>query len=94
MLADERDAQAPRTSGIAPATAASNSSARPADSAVANSSGPSWASSSLFAVTTGLPARNAARINDLAGSIPPMSSTTTSIDGSATTRTASSVIRS
>ena len=46
-------------SGMPPATAASNSRSTPASSAAANSSAPTLASSSLFAVTTGLPAPSA-----------------------------------
>ena len=46
-----------------------------------SSSAPWLASSSLLAVTTGLPAAMAARISSRAGSMPPMTSTTTSIVG-------------
>ena len=46
------------------------------------------ASSSLLAVTTGLPARSALVISSRAGSIPPMTSTTRSTSGSATTSSA------
>ncbi len=52
---------------------------------------PQLASSSLLAVTTGLPALRASRIRVRAGSIPPMTSTTTSTSGSATTEWASVV---
>ena len=38
----------------------------------------------MLAVTTGLPCRSAARISSRAGSMPPMTSTTTSIAGSST----------
>ena len=45
--------------GMPPATAASNSRSTPASSLTPNSSVPTLASSSLLAVTTGLPARSA-----------------------------------
>jgi hypothetical protein len=45
----------------------------------------------LFAVTTGLPAFNACVMSVRAGSIPPITSTTMSMSGSATTLSASSV---
>ena len=64
----------PRTAGRHPTAAATS-----------NSSSPTLASSSLFAVTTGLPAFSAVRINDRAGSTPPMTSTITSTSGAATT---------
>ncbi len=80
-----------RTMGMPPATAASNSRSTPASSATANSSAPTLASSSLLPVTTGLPLRSAAVMSSRAGSIPPMTSTTTSISGSFTTAIASRV---
>ena len=52
------------------------------------------ASSSLLAVTTGLPAASAASTRLRAGSMPPMSSTTMSTDGSFTTEAASAQSRS
>ena len=75
--------------GMPPPTAASNRRSTPACSATANRSTPTLASSSLFAVTTGLPLRRAVPISSRAGSMPPMTSTTTSIAGSATTAKAS-----
>ena len=77
--------------GMPPATAASNSRSTPASSLTANSSVPTLASSSLLAVTTGLPPRNADVMSSRAGSMPPMTSTTKSMDGSATTAWASRV---
>ena len=74
-----------RTIGMPPATAASNSRSTPASSAAAYSSVPTLASSSLFAVTTGLPCLSAVVISSRAGSMPPIISTTRSIDGSETT---------
>ena len=56
---------------------------------VANSSSPTLASSSLLAVTTGLPWLEALEISSRAGSIPPITSTTMSISGSTTTEWAS-----
>jgi hypothetical protein len=53
--------------------------------AAAYSSGPSWATSSLLAVTTGLPSSSARRISGPAGSRPPMTSTTTSTSSASTT---------
>ena len=67
-----------------PATAASNRRAAPVLRAAASSSGPWWAMTCLFAVTTGLPAPSAAAMRVRAGSSPPMSSTMTSVSGSAT----------
>ena len=80
-----------RTSGIPPATAASKSRSTPCRSAAWNSSTPTLASSSLLAVTTGLPAASAVVISSRAGSMPPMTSTTRSTSGSATTSWASRV---
>ncbi len=80
-----------RMIGMPPATAASKSRSTPASSLTANSSVPTLASSSLLAVTTGLPARSAAVISSRAGSIPPMTSTTRSMELSATTAWASRV---
>src|SRR6266540_2486297 len=70
--------------GIAPATLASNLRSTPIASAASNSSAPLAASSSLFAVTTGLPRRSASRMSVRAGSIPPITSITTSTSGSRT----------
>src|SRR5438270_301307 len=83
------DSRNGRMSGMAPATAASNSRSRPAAAAASNSSAPTLASSSLLAVTTGLPALRASRIRLRAGSMPPITSTTTSTSGSLTTEAAS-----
>ena len=80
-----------RMIGMPPATAASNSRSRPAASAAAYSSAPTLASSSLFAVTTGLPLASASRISSRAGSMPPIASTTRSMSGSDTTVWASRV---
>ena len=80
-----------RTMGMPPATAASNNRSTPASSAVANSSVPTLASSSLLPVMTGLPLRSAVVMNSRAGSMPPISSTITSMDGSLTTAIASRV---
>ena len=49
-----------RITGTAPATAASKRNWTPASRAASKSSSPYWATSCLFAVTTGLPARSAA----------------------------------
>ena len=80
-----------RITGTPPATAASNKRSTPAASAAAYNSVPTLASNSLFAVTTGLPAARALEINSLAGSMPPIISTTRSTFGSATTLCASRV---
>ena len=85
------DSRNARISGIPPATAASNNMSTPAASDCAQSSWPTLASNSLFAVTTGLPFARAAEISSRAGSMPPMTSTMRSIDGSATTACASRV---
>jgi len=80
-----------RTMGMPPATAASNNRSTPASSAAANSSVPTLASSSLLPVTTGLPLRSAVVMYSRAGSMPPISSTMTSMVGSFTTTIASRV---
>jgi len=77
--------------GMAPATAASKRRSTPALAAASNNSAPDAAISSLLAVTTGLPAFRAVSTSSRAGSNPPMSSTTRSISGSATTDAGSSV---
>src|ERR1700760_823313 len=64
-----------RTTGITAATAASKRSWTPLSRAIPKSSSPYWASSCLFAVTTGRPARIAAATYSPAGSVPPISST-------------------
>src|ERR1019366_9165014 len=61
--------------GIPPATEAPNSRRLPISPASSTNSGPLSAIRSLFAVTTGLPARNALRIHSPAGVMPPTSST-------------------
>ncbi len=88
------DSRRGRTSGMPPPTAASNSTSTPDASAVANTSPPWLASSSLLAVMTGLPALSASRMNWRAGSMPPITSMTTSMSGSLTTDAASLVKRS
>ena len=55
MCSPTSDSRSGRMSGMPPATAASKSRSTPAASAAANSSAPTLASSSLLAVTTGLP---------------------------------------
>ena len=92
MIPITRDTGSPRRlsrnaliTGIPPATAASKRRSTPAESAAVNNSTPTLANNSLLAVTTGFPDANAAVINSRAGSIPPMTSTTRSIVGSATT---------
>ena len=87
------DSRSARTSGMPPATAASKRRSHPAASAALNTSAPTLASSSLFAVTTGLPCLSAVRISSRAGSMPPMTSTMRSIVGSSTTSAASRVSR-
>ena len=74
-----------RISGMPPPTAASKYRSRPLASDASNSSRPRVASSSLFAVTTGLSRSNAARTSSPAGSSPPISSHTMSTSGSSTT---------
>ena len=94
MGSPSSDSRSGRTSGMPPPTAASNSRSTPAASAAANSSAPTLASSSLLAVTTGLPALSASRMSWRAGSMPPITSITTSTSGSLTTEAASLVKRS
>ena len=91
MRSPASDSRSGRINGMPPATDASNSRSTPAVSAASKSSSPKFASSSLFAVTTGLADFNAARIRPRAGSTPPMTSTTTSTFGSLTTASASLV---
>ena len=64
------DSSSTRTTGTAPATAASKRSRTPYSRAVSNSSSPCWESSCLLAVTTSLPARIAASRYSRAGSMP------------------------
>src|SRR5438067_5087897 len=71
----ESDSSSTRTTGTAPATAASKRSLTSCFRAVSKSSSPCWESSCLLALTTSLPACNAARRYSRAGSIPPISST-------------------
>ena len=78
-----------RMSGIPPATAASNRRSTPLSSARPNSSTPTLARSSLLPVITGLPERSAVAMSSRAGSMPPITSITTSISGSVTTAMAS-----
>ena len=82
-----------RITGMPPATAASNKRSTPAESAAAKSSVPTLARSSLLAVTTGLPDCSAWVMSSRAGSMPPITSTTRSTPGSATTAWASRVRR-
>jgi len=72
------DSSSSRTTGTAPATAASKRRCTPCSRAVSNSSSPCWESSCLFAVTTSLPARIAASRCSRAGSTPPINSTISS----------------
>src|SRR5271165_2902566 len=74
----DRDSSSTRTTGTAPATAASKRSLTPCSRAVSNSSSPCWESSCLLALTTSLPARIAVSRYSRAGSIPPISSTSRS----------------
>src|SRR5271166_213137 len=74
----ESDSSSTRTTGTAPATAASKRRRTPRSRAVPNSSSPYWDSSCLFALTTSLPARIADSRWLRAGSMPPISSTITS----------------
>src|SRR5271163_111364 len=74
----DSDSSSTRTTGTAPATAASKRSLTPCSRAVSNSSSPYWESSCLFALTTSLPARIALSRYSRAGSIPPISSTSRS----------------
>src|SRR4051812_21834840 len=85
MGSPRRLSRSTRMMGIPPATAASNRKSRLALAAAANTSAPTLARSSLLAVTTGLPAARAPRISSRAGSMPPMTSTTTSMSGWLTT---------
>ena len=89
MRSPANDSRSGRMSGMPPATDASKRRSTPAPSAVSNSSRPTFASSSLFAVTTGLPAFNASMMSSRAGSMPPMTSTTTSTSSATTTAAAS-----
>ena len=83
-----------RMRGIPPPTAASKRSAARPFAAASMSASPWLASSSLFAVTTGFPDDSASSTSDRAGSIPPITSTTTSTDGSQTAAKGSSTKRS
>src|SRR5690606_28299169 len=70
--------------GIPPATLPSKNRSTPRRAAKERSSGPCLASTSLLAVTTGLPLSSAAAMRSRAGSTPPMTSTTMSMPGSLT----------
>ena len=78
---------------MAPATAASKYRSRSAFSAASYRVAPSSASSALLAVTTEAPCSSAERISSRAGSMPPMTSITTSMSPRAT-RPAASVVNS
>src|SRR4051794_8304291 len=68
--------------GIAAQTLASKRNCTPASDAVANSSAPRRATSCLFADTTLFPRRSASATYSPAGSMPPITSATSVIDGS------------
>ena len=91
MRSPANDSRRGRMSGMAPATAASKSRSTP-DALAMSASAPPWeAMSSLLPVTTGFLAARAASMRPRAGSMPPMSSTTTSTAGSSTKALASPV---
>src|SRR5262245_34491761 len=87
------DSRSGRSSGIAPATAASKYRSAPPSAAASCRLPPSSASSALFAVTTLLPPRSASTSHVRAGSMPPTTSTTTSMS-SRLTRPSASVVNS
>src|SRR5436189_3229028 len=91
MRSPASDSRKGRMRGMPPATDASNRKSTPAPSAVSNSERPCIASSSLLAVTTGLPAMSASTMSERAGSTPPITSTTMSTSGSFTKPSTSSV---
>src|SRR6516164_7221663 len=74
----ESDSSSRRTTGTAPATAASNRSLTSCSRAVSNSSSPCCESSCLLALTTSFPACIARSRYSRAGSMPPISSTSRS----------------
>ena len=76
------DSRSTLITGIAAHTDASKRSWTPLSDAVAKSSAPRRATSCLFALTTGLPARRRSRTYSPAGSRPPISSATRPISGS------------
>ena len=76
IFSPANDSVSGRIRGIPPPTAASNRSETPLAAAAANRAGPLAATSSLLAVTTGLPASSALSTRLPAGSRPPISSTT------------------
>src|SRR5438093_3057051 len=76
------DSRSTLITGIAAQTLASKRSCTPAARAVSNSSALRCATSCLFAVTTGLPARSRSSTYSPVGSTPPITSATTAIDGS------------
>src|SRR5712692_4084547 len=94
ILSPARDSFRGLMIGMPPATAASNEKSTPERSASSNSSLPSVAMSSLLALTTDRPEASAFRIRLLAGSMPPMTSTTTRTSGSSITSCGSLVKRS
>ena len=93
MRSPASDSRSGRISGMAPATAASKYRSAPAASAASYSSGPCSASSALLAVTTPAPRFSAVSSRSLVGSMPPITSTTTSMSSRATTPSASVVSR-
>ena len=86
-----RDSRSTLITGIAAQTDASKRSCTPASEAAAKSSAPRRATSCLFAVTTGLPARSSSSTRVPVGSSPPVTSATRAIDGSSR-MTAKSVV--
>ena len=86
-----KDSRKGRIMGIAAATAASNKRSTSDCFAKEYNSSPWTAKSSLFAVTTGFPSARALTIRSLEGSIPPITSTTTSTSGLSITEFESSV---
>ena len=87
------DSRSTLITGTAPTALASKRRKVPWSSAVCSSSAPCCDRSCLLAVTTALPAVSAASWIVRAGSMPPISSITTSISGSFTRSAKSAVVR-
>ena len=81
IVSPASDTWSGRMRGMPPATAASKYKRTPPSAAAAKTSAPWRASSSLLAVTRGLPERRVDMASSRVGSVPPMTSTTTSMSG-------------
>ena len=87
MRSPASDSRSARISGMPPATEASNSRSTPARRPRPTARRRGSPAAPCWRVTTGLPLRSASSTRSRAGDMPPMTSTTTSMEGSSTTPT-------